>query len=219
MPLQPARLQAQRTAKPRLPEVTILPARVLVLPAPWRLPLNSKASAALPEGRHVTAHNGGGTANLSLLAQNLTESSALADGGATTSEGGTGVGAGDAVSVANVVNEAFIGAGAVVSADGVNGKATTADRDVKFETTTLPIVDTAKDTIFVGLDSGLKTGDKKSYDANGGTAIGGLTHGSDYFIRAEDCGENKLYDTNEHSKACSSDRLVVPASTAVRKGD
>ena len=165
---------------------------------------NSTSSAALPEGRHVTAHNMGSTASLNLLSHNNTDSTTEADGGATVGSGGTGVGVGVAVNVANVTNEAYIGAGAVVSADGVSVKATMAEREVKFTAANIPVVDTAKDTLFVGLDSGLKTGDKRLYfydPLSGATGINGLTLGNTYFVRVEAGGKIKLYDSYDHAKA------------------
>ena len=48
-----------------------------------------------------------------------------------------------------------------------------ADRSVDAPITSLPVVNTDKETIFVGLDAGLKTGDKVMYYNGGGSSIGG----------------------------------------------
>src|SRR5258708_33534718 len=81
-----------------------------------------------------------------------------------------------------------------------------AERDIKVTAATIPVVDTEKDTIFVGLDSGLSTGDKRTYDKNGGTKIDGLDDNHAYFVRAEDGGKIKLYDTQEHARAGGPER-------------
>jgi phosphohistidine swiveling domain-containing protein len=94
------------------------------------------------------------------------------------------VSVGVAVSVANVTNEALIGAGAAIVADGVSLSATTPDRKIAAPVLAAPVVTThtdattdnpfAKDSIFLGLDSGLTTGDHVAYFSDGHRAIGGL---------------------------------------------
>src|SRR5258708_18957257 len=83
-----------------------------------------------------------------------------------------------------------------------------AERDIKVTAATIPVVDTEKDTIFVGLDSGLSTGDKRTYDKSGGTKIDGLDDNHDYFVRVEDGGKIKLYDTEEHARAGGTEGLA-----------
>ena len=47
------------------------------------------------------------------------------------------------------------------------------------------IVNITGDSIFVGLDAGLHTGDAVTYDANGNSAIAGLTDTGTYFVRLQ----------------------------------
>src|SRR6266480_3349675 len=163
---------------------------------------SSTSSAVLGVGRTVTTHHSGNTGVLSLLSQNLTESTAFADGGSTVSGGGTSVGVGVSVNVANVTNEAYVAGGATVNADGVSAKATMASRDVKFTVDHIDVIDTGKSTIFVGLDSGLKTGDKRTYDkgVNTNNPIDGLTSGNDYYVRVLDGGKIQLYEASDDAQ-------------------
>jgi hypothetical protein len=163
---------------------------------------SNTSSAVLLSGRSVASHHSGQSGVLNLLSHNLTESTAFADGGATVPGGGTAVGAGVAVNVANVTNEARVEGGATVDADGLSVQATMAARDVKFTVDHFDVIDTTKDTIFVGLDSGLKTGDKRTYDNGGGsnTDIGGLSNNTEYYVRVVDGGKIQLYDSEDGAK-------------------
>ncbi|HYT95593.1 MAG TPA: hypothetical protein VEL76_43135, partial [Gemmataceae bacterium] len=79
-----------------------------------------------------------------------------------------------------------------------------ADRVIGIQTTTIPIVDTANDTIFLGTEHGLTTGQKVKYhkDSGGGTlAVGGLTDDTEYFVRDAGGGKIQLYDSEAHAKA------------------
>src|SRR5207245_6042093 len=102
----------------------------------------------------------------------------------------------------------------VSSAGCLTVQATMGDREVDMDTATPPIVDTAKDTVFLGLDAGLKTGDQVQYDAEGNTAIGGLTSLNSYFVNVQDNGTVKLYDTKDHAKDGGSTGLVNLTSGA-----
>ena len=62
-----------------------------------------------------------------LSASNNMDATANADGKAKTSSGGTSVGVAVAINVADMVNEATIGAGASVTADGLTLRATMKD--------------------------------------------------------------------------------------------
>src|SRR5439155_14216097 len=99
-------------------------------------------------------------------------------------------------------------------------EAAQADRDVGFEAASFPVVDTAANSIFVGLDSGIKTGDELTYKkgASTNTGIGGLTDGSNYFAHAEDGGKIKLYDSKEHADAGGDSGLVDLTSGATGTG-
>ena len=153
--------------------------------------------AAIPEGGNVTA---GG--QLRLLSDSFVETGAMADGSAVTTGTGTGVGVAVSVGYTEITNEAYVGAGATVDANGLDIRATQGQRTLKFTTTEVDVLDTDKRTLYVGMDSGLKTGDKRHYDANGGTEIGGLTApGDDYYVRTEGAGRISLYDTKENAVA------------------
>jgi len=139
-----------------------------------------------------------------------TDSGAEADGSATTTGDGTTVGAAVAVNVSDTQNHARVEY-ADVTGDGVVVEAVMADRDIDAPMTSLPVVDTDKETIFLGLDAGLKTGDKVMYYNGGGGSIGGLTSIGDlssfdnltgsYYVNVGKDGTVKLYDTEENAKA------------------
>jgi hypothetical protein len=172
---------------------------------------NASAKAYVPDGGSISA---GGM--LSVTSAANVDGHAIADGSASTSSGGTGVGVAVSVNVANLVNQAYIGNGAVISAGGLTVQATVADRDITMPTSTVQVVDTAKDTIFLGRNSGLKTGDHVMYDANSNTAIGGLSSlsSSGYYVNVNDNGTIKLYDTKEHAASGGSAGLVDLTSGA-----
>src|SRR6266480_4480792 len=179
----------------------------------------------------TTAHVGDGASisgakDIKLSASSTNELSNSADAG---SKGKTAVTPSIAVSVANNDTEATLGtyslttnhntgkveltashegsvsseaSGATVNADGVSAKATMASRDVKFAVDHIDVIDTGKSTIFVGLDSGLKTGDKRTYDKGGNTndPIDGLTSGNDYYVRVLDGGKIQLYEASDDAQ-------------------
>ena len=95
-----------------------------------------------------------------------------------------------------------------------------ADRNVKTSVTSVPVVDTTKDTIFLGLNSGLKTGDHVFYDANSNTEIGGLSSLSTngYYVNAKDDGTITLYDNKDHATAGGSAGRVDLSSGATGTG-
>jgi hypothetical protein len=125
-----------------------------------------------------------------------------ADGSAVTTADGTTVGAAVALNVSDVTNTASIDH-AVVTGAGVAVEAGMAQREVGFQVATLPVVDIAADTIFVGEDITLATGTEVTYvNLNGfGTDIGGLSNGSSYFVIAEGDGLIKLASSAENAAA------------------
>src|SRR5262249_33203840 len=129
-----------------------------------------------------------------------------------------GVGAAVAVNDVDITNKASTG-NAIVNAHGLDVEATMAEHEIKAPVTSLSVVDVDKDTIFVGLDSGLKTGDKVTYDKgdSGNTAIGGLPEG-DYYVHVGDDGTVKLYDNKEHAMAGGTDGLKDLTSTGSGTG-
>lgn len=60
-----------------------------------------------------------------------------------------------------------------------------------------------------GAGAAVKTGDSITYRAgDGGTALGGLTDGKEYFVNVVSTGKVKLYDTQAHAEAGGADGLV-----------
>ncbi|HUJ88277.1 MAG TPA: LEPR-XLL domain-containing protein, partial [Burkholderiales bacterium] len=173
---------------------------------------NGSAQAYIPDSGQVTA---GGL--LSVTSAANVDGHAVADGSASTASGGTGVGVAVSVNVASITNEAYIGDGAVIHAGGLTVSATMADRSLKPTASSVNVVDTAKDTIFLGLASGLKTGDEVLYspsDPVGDTAVGGLSTGSSYYVNVKSDGTVKLYDTKANAVAGGSTGLVNLTSGA-----
>ena len=56
-------------------------------------------------------------------------------------------------------------------------------------------VDTTADTIFLGAESGLTTGEAVTYDTEGNAPIGGLTNGKTYYVSVRSGGTASLYNT------------------------
>ncbi|MDH5206093.1 MAG: hypothetical protein OEW36_10580, partial [Hylemonella sp.] len=116
---------------------------------------NSTSDASIGSGIQITAGASSADGVLSLLAENNTDAQAWADGSATVAGGGTSVGAAVAVNVAVVSNRANLDAGASVTADGYSARAVAQTRDTAIEPESTPVVDVAKNSIFVGAKSGL----------------------------------------------------------------
>jgi hypothetical protein len=156
---------------------------------------NNDAIARVGDGLTIKAGDGGGTGGLIVRSSNLMLAEAIAQGVASTKADGDAIGIGVAINVAHENNEASVGAGASVTADGAIIYATMASEEIELEPTTIPVVDIANDTIFLGAShGGLKTGDKVTYDNGGGTSIAGLTSGltEEYSVLVEDGGKIKL---------------------------
>ena len=186
---------------------------------------NSNALACTGDGLTIVAGDGGGSGDLTVKAANHMDASAVADGTATTSEGGTSIGAAIAINVAHMNNEGSVGAGSVVVGDGVTVEATMVDEQIDITSSTIPIVDTDNDTIFLGASyGGLKNGDKVTYNNGGGTSIGGLTSGStEYTVLIAGGGKIKLTNSggtvvNLTSGATGTDHKfehVIPMSASL----
>ena len=145
-----------------------------------------RTEAIVPDAVTITS---GGT--VSVNATNNTDAVATADGAATTKEGGTGVGIGVAVSFAEITNTATIDDGATVISKGLSMNAGVADRAVSIGSAKIDVVDYKADTIFVGLDHGLKTGDKVEYTkGTGEVSIGKLEDSTEYYVI--DAGDGRI---------------------------
>src|SRR5262249_9879930 len=77
-----------------------------------------------------------------------------------------------------------------------------------------PIGNTATKSIFLGQNPGVQSGDALDYDAEGNTAIGGLTDGDTYFAFAIGDGSVRLYDTEAHALAGGNTGVVTLTSGA-----
>ncbi|HVC51376.1 MAG TPA: LEPR-XLL domain-containing protein, partial [Stellaceae bacterium] len=63
-------------------------------------------------------------------------------------------------------------------------------------------------TAHAGAYSGLQTGDRVTYNPDGNTAIGNLSHSGTYYARVQNDGTVQLYDTEAHALAGGSTGLV-----------
>ena len=160
------------------------------------------AEAYIPDGLTVTA-----TGMLSVTTAAQVNGQAIASGAATTTSGGTGVGVGVSVQVANETNEAYIGDNTIISAGGLTVGANMAQRAIPLATASVPVVNTTTSTIFLGAGTGLTSGTAVKYNVNGGTAIGGLTDGTTYYVVAVGDGTFKLYDNAADATAAGTKGL------------
>src|SRR5208282_133199 len=67
---------------------------------------------------------------------------------------------------------------------------------------------TTKETISLGPNSGLTTGEAVTYDSEGNTAIGGLTNGTTYYVNVQSGGSVSLYDTEADAVAGATPTIV-----------
>ena len=73
-------------------------------------------------------------------------------------------------------------------------------RKALFDSAATSVVSAANDTInLLPSNTGFNTGDSVYYSINGGTAIGGLTDATTYFVRVTGAGLITLYDTYAHA--------------------
>ena len=135
------------------------------------------AKAFIPDYGEISA---GGTVTLR-TSQN-TDASARGDGSAVDPLNSVGVGVGIGINFAMVNNSASIGSGAVVNAAGVVVEAGMAEVAKPFALTS---VYENRDSIDLGKDNGLRTGDAVVYDNGGGSSISGLTNGQTYYVVAD----------------------------------
>ena len=158
---------------------------------------NGSSSASIPDG--ITVDAGG---LVTVQSQANVDSHAISSGSATTTGSGISVGVGVSVNVSNPTNLAYVGQGAIVTGAGLAVSATMADRQVAAPAVTPSVVTIdsnttntpfAADSIFVGLNSGLHSGDEVLYYAETHSAIGGLTDGDSYYVNVASNGTIQLY--------------------------
>src|SRR5262249_15706201 len=75
-------------------------------------------------------------------------------------------------------------------------------------------VSAANNTVHLGTETGLKTGDRVLYNANGGTAINPLTDRSYYFVRDMGAGNFKLFNTQGDANSNTGAIDLTSAGTA-----
>ena len=75
-------------------------------------------------------------------------------------------------------------------------------------------VDSAGDTIDVGPDHGLETGDVVRYGANDGAAIGGLEHGTFYFVIFDPASPNEIRLARTYQDARAGTAIDIDATVA-----
>jgi hypothetical protein len=119
-----------------------------------------------------------------LSASNNTDATSKADGSAVDPNNtSVGIGAAVALNYTDIQNNASIGIGADVTANGLVIEAKMAGEEKPFA---LADVSATRDSINVGADNGLQTGDTVVYDNGGGASIGGLTSGETYYVVMDD---------------------------------
>lgn len=137
----------------------------------------TESRAEVGAGTTVTA---GGTVRVQ--SRNDVDSTAKANGSAT-GESSVGVGAAVALNAAIPSNRALVGAGATVNASALVVEARMAEDVKPFAATD---VSSGGDTITIGAESGLQTGDAVTYRSVAGSAINGLTDGATYYVIVDD---------------------------------
>ncbi|WP_245470225.1 hypothetical protein, partial [Mesorhizobium sp. M2C.T.Ca.TU.002.02.1.1] len=137
------------------------------------------------------------------------DAAATADGKSVTTSNATAIGAAVAVNASDSQNHALI-EHASVTGDGVTVEAGMAEREIEATST----IDLDADTIFVGEQPGLETGEKVVYSNGGGGSIGGLTNGTDYYVIKGEKGLIQLA-----ASADDADNGVAVDLTSLGSGD
>ena len=141
--------------------------------------------------------------------------------------GTVGVAAGAGVTVSSKQTQAFIGKGARVTADGnLAGRRVNTGRITVGTDTTAPTlspnsitfnpsaVNVTANTIDLGTDSGLRTGDRVDYSkGEGGTVIGGLKDRTSYYVRDMGNGKFRLFTSAAKANAGSGAIDLTSAGT------
>jgi len=151
----------------------------------------SKAVIGGEDGAPITVVAQGGVAVRSSANH---DAAANADGSAVTKKDGTSIGAAVAVNASNSRNHALI-EHASVTGDGVIVEADMAIQEIDVAAVDRKTVVVADNTIFVGAQEELKTGEEVVYKNGGGDNIGALTDGTTYFVIKGDKGLIKLAAT------------------------
>jgi hypothetical protein len=145
------------------------------------------------------ANAGGTTGKITLTSTGSTGQ--FFDGGGKT---GTSVGAAVGVNYVTNTNLAYLG-GSTFHVGGLDVEATQANQTFTFNPASA--VNTTTNTINLGVTS-LATGDGITYTTTG-TAIGGLTAGTEYYVNVQADGSVKLYDSQENAVAAGTDGLIT----------
>ena len=101
--------------------------------------------------------------------------------------------------------------------DTLAGKPKYVARIAYFDATATSVSTSGNTISLVSANTGFSTGDEVVYNRNSGTAIGGLTSGSTYYVRATAAGVIALYDTQAHAIAGGATGLVDITSVGTGK--
>ena len=185
----------------------------------------SSSKAFVPTARSITAAGA-----LSVNSLSNVDGHAVASGVAATSGSGVGVGAAVSVNLATNTNLAYIETGATIQAGGLDVSAGMAQLPWAFTVETQQVVwsvpDTGAwahqlngaghayltgtfdpeayaevDTLFLGADAGLSTGQAVIYSANHHSPISGLIDGFLYYVNVQSDGRTALYYTAAAAEA------------------
>ena len=118
--------------------------------------------------------------SIKLRAFTANRSRATADGSATGS-GSAGVGIAVAINIADLSNFAYLAGNADLTAPTVEVESVVEGRKWSFDPAS-DVDDGSAETIDLGAPHGFLTGDAVVYDDAGGTAVGGLTDGTTYYV-------------------------------------
>ena len=192
----------------------------------------SSSKAFVPTARMITAAGA-----LTVNSLSNVDGHAVASGVASTSGSGVGVGAAVSVNLATNTNLAYIEAGATIEAGGLDVSAGMAELPWTFEVVTQQVVWTIPnvsawahqinsaghayltgtfdpetyaeiDTLFLGADAGLSTGQAVIYSANRHSPISGLIDGFVYYVNVQSDGRTALYYTAEAAEAAEESGLL-----------
>ena len=144
--------------------------------------------------------------------------SAWADGTAT--DGDPGVGVAVAINYVDIDTKAWLG-DVDITAGTITVEARKDERSYEFDPTGSGIVDSSAETINLGENHGLRTGDVITYNAGGGnTAIGGLEDGTKYYVIYDDANPDliKLAESADNAEAGTAIDIDGTAATGTNHG-
>src|SRR5271167_2245770 len=178
---------------------------------------NGSSQAFIPDGLTVTVSGTppvGTTPGVTVTSQANVDSHAISSGSATTTGTGTSIGVGVSVNVNNPTNLAYVGNGATINANGLTVSATMAVATPVVTVDGATPAPFAADSIFLGLNSGLKTGDEVLYlgALNPLNDVGGLNVGDSYYVNVASNGAVQFWDASSMSAQSDAQAGTTTAS-------